>query len=453
MNVRELIDRGPMTGLQIRIIAICLALNMLDGIDVLSMSFAAPALSKDWGISPETLGAVFSAAPVGMMAGSLLLAPLGDSIGRRKLIVVSLAVIAAGMLGTALCGSVWQLVVLRFAAGLGLGGIVASMAAIAAEFSPARRRNFAVTIVQGGYPLGSTVTGLVAGWMIPHFGWRSLFAAGGLVAALGIVVAWRYMAESLEFLLSRQPAGALAEINALLRGMGHTELDALPPKPAPAASGRLPLLAALERLLAREHRSSTLLIWVAFFTSFTTLYFLLSWVPQLAANTGLSVAAAIFAGTVFNLGGFVGMTACGYFSDHFGLKRVITLFLAVGTVVMVAFSSFTTPTAIVTGLGALGLMQGGFIALYAAATRIYPTEIRSTGVGWAVGAGRPGAILGPYVAGLLVAAGLNLGQSFAVFAIPLAISAVAVALIPSPELRSPRGGRAAEAASEAGTAP
>jgi AAHS family 4-hydroxybenzoate transporter-like MFS transporter len=449
MDVRALIDHGPMTGLQIRAIGVCLLLNMLDGVDVLSLSFAAPLLADNWNIPPETLGAVFSAALIGMLLGSLLLAPLGDSIGRRKLLVISLLLIAFGMLATPFSTSVLQLIGLRLITGAGLGGVVATMATIAAEFSPLRRRNFAVTLVQGGYPLGATLTGLIAAVIIPAFGWGSVFLLGGALTLLFLPLVLFFLPESLEFLLTKQPSGALAAANESLRKMRLGELEALPPREAVVHAGRLGTLAgALREILSAQYRSATLLLWLAFFLCFVTLYFLLNWVPQLAAATGLPLELAIYAGTALNFGAFAGMAVCGYLGDRFGLRRIITVYLAAGTVVMAVFGRFQSPWAVLTALGALGMMQGGFIGLYAVAARLYPTRIRSTGVGWAIAAGRPGGIVGPIAAGFLVAAGFSMAQSFAVFAVPLALATVAVAMIRAPRLDTTRdAARAADARS------
>lgn len=435
-DIRELMDSGPMSPLQVGTIAICFLLNMLDGVDVLSLSFAAPVLAKSWSISPETLGVVFSAALIGMFLGSLLLAPLGDSIGRRKLLIISLLLIAFGMLTTAVARSVPELLVLRLITGCGLGGVVATMATIAAEFSPNRRRNFSVTIVQGGYPLGATLTGLVAAVIVPAIGWWSVFVVGGGLTLLLLPLVVFALPESPQFLLHRQPPGALEAVNKSLRRMRLGQLDELPPAAQEHRNRpRLKvLLEALREILSPQYRPQTLLLWIAFFLCFVTLYFLINWVTQLASATGLPLKLAIYAGTAFNFGGFIGMAVLGYLSDRFGLRLIITVSLAAGAVIMVLFGALQSAWAVLLGLGVLGVMQGGFIALYAVAARLYPTPIRATGVGWAVAAGRPGGILGPIAAGFLVGAGLSMTQSFAVFAVPIALATVAVALIRSPRL-------------------
>jgi AAHS family 4-hydroxybenzoate transporter-like MFS transporter len=435
VDIRHLIDHGPMTGLQLRAVTFCFFLNMLDGIDILAISFAAPLLSREWGVEPATLGVVFSAALAGMMAGSMLLAPLGDVIGRRKLLTVALALIAVGMLGVMFASSVGELLILRFVTGCGLGGVVPTMAAFAAELSPQRHRSFAVTLVQGGYPLGATITGLLATWMLPSFGWQSLFVLGGVVSLLSLPFVFVLLPESPEFLLSRQPPGALQRINRIMRGMGQAEIAALPSTAIGSqARGLAQIVAALRKLFSTDHRVDTLLLWVAFFMSLLTLYFLQNWVPQLVANSGQTDSQAFSAGTILNLGLFVGMASVGYFADHFGLRRVIAIYLAATALALLSFSYLQGATAVAIGLGVAGTMQGGFIGLYAVGARIYPAAIRITGIGWAIGVARLGAVLGPYVAGVLVAGGMGMAGSFLVFAIPLAIAAIAVSSMRSPEL-------------------
>jgi benzoate transport len=436
-----------MSGVQLRAVSLCFWLNMLDGVDILAISFAAPLLSREWGIQPATLGVVFSAALAGMMAGSMLLAPLGDALGRRRVLALSLVLIAVGMLGAPFASSVQELLILRFITGVGIGGVVPTMAAFASELSPLRRRSFAVTLVQGGYPLGATITGLIALWLLPTYGWQALFVLGGVLTVVSLPFVYFMLPESPEFLLSKQPPGALPKINHLLRAMGHAELTELPPRPAAdAPRGAVQLISALRSLFSAPHRAATILLWIAFFMSLATLYFLQNWVPQLTANAGLPDTQAFLAGTILNLGAFAGMASVGYLADHFGLRRVIATYLGAGAVALLFFSYLQSTAAILTGLGIIGLMQGGFIGLYAVGARIYPAGIRVTGIGWAIGIARSGAVLGPYVAGLLVAGGMGMAGSFMVFAIPLAIAALAVLAMRKPELQTGALGAARQAA-------
>jgi benzoate transport len=425
-----------MTGLQFRVVAICFLLNMLDGVDIASLAFASPLLSREWGIDPATLGVVQSAVLFGMMAGSIVTAPFADAIGRRKVLLVALTLISIGMLGAAASSSVTQLLVARVVTGIGIGGVVPTMAALAAEFSPAHRRSFAVTLVQGGYALGAAFTGLVGRWLAAEYGWQSLFALGGVLTIVGIGIVFWGLPESPDFLLSRRPKDALARLNSTLRTMGRPELAALPPAEA-ARNGR-GLAAVLELLFSREYRQPTLLLWIAFFMSLAALYFLQNWVPQLMSDRGLPDALAFRSGTILNFGLFLGMASVGFVADRFGLRRVIATYLALAAVVLLSFVYLESTNVMLAGFGVLGILQGGFIGLYAVGAQIYPTEVRTTGIGWAAGAGRPGGAFAPAFAGLLVASGLELTEMFRVFAVPLGIAAAAVLWMRAPAIEAPK---------------
>jgi benzoate transport len=435
VDIRQVIDHGRMTALQFRVVTICFFLNLLDGLDILSYANAQLTLSRDWGIDPATMGAVGSAVLVGMLVGSMVTAPFADAIGRRRVLMVALALIAAGMFGAAVSRSVPELVLARFVTGCGIGGVVPAMAAFAAEFTPLRSRNFAVTLVQGGYTLGAALTGVVASWLIPAFGWQSLFVLGGGLALAGIVVVFGFLPESPDFLLGKRPAGALGQLNHSLAKMGHPPLAALPAA-APGEVKRGGPLDTLATLFSSRYLQPTLLLWVAFFMSLAALYFLQTWVPQLMRNQGLTDAQAYWSGTILNAGLFVGMASVGWVADRFGLRRTIASYLGLAAVVLLLFVYLQSTTVMLAGLGVLGVLQGGFIGLYAVGARLYPTEIRTTGIGWAMGVGRPGGALAPWFVGVLVAAGLGMVGIFKVFALPLAIAAIAVLAMRSPELES-----------------
>jgi len=275
--------------------------------------------------------------------------------------------------------------------------------------------------------------------MLPHLGWQSLFVLGGSLSLLSVPLVGRLLPESPDFLLSRQPAGALERLNAFLSALGEPRLESLPPRPAAArdAGGLSATVAALGGLFSAKLRGATLLLWVAFAMSLATQYFLQLWTTQLGSLAGLSDAQAYWAGTFLNLGIFVGNMSVGWLADQFGLRRVIATYLGTGALLLLFFSNLHGVAAMLSGLCAIGIMQGGFIGLYAVGARIYPTEIRMTGIGWAAGVGRLGSILGPYLAGFLVARHVDMAGTFVAFAGPLALASLAVAAMRSPELGAP----------------
>jgi len=430
-DIREIIEQGPLKPVQLLVICLCFSLNLLDGMDVLAISLAAPVLSEQWQIPPDTLGIVFGAALFGMMLGAVFVAPLADRIGRRRQIMGCLAVVGAAMLITALAESVIQLLVLRFAAGLGLGGIIPSMITMSSEFSPLHIRNLSVTVVQSGYALGIVMLGVIGAWSIPAAGWESVFVIPGILSFVALPLVYLYLPESPDFLLSKQPPGALSAINKLLSRMGRGKLQQLPRLPDSAEERR----SGIRSLFLPAYLKSTVLLWAAFFFCFTTLFVLTSWTPQLMKNAGLSIEYAIYGGVTLNIGAFFGMITLGYLADRMGLRRIIIIWLLAATVLMSLFGYFYSPALIMLNILLIGFtVQGGFIGLFAAGARIYPTLIRNTGVGLAIGIARTGAIAGPYLAGLLVLYGFSMSGVFLVFALPVALTAVAVYLLPGRQL-------------------
>ena len=431
MKISDVIDGSKISGLQLGVVGICFFLNVSDGFDVVAISYAAPSISQAWQIDAALLGIVFSAGLLGMTLGAMFLAPLTDVIGRQKMIIAALAVVSVTMAFTALAEHTWQLIMLRAMTGLGIGSMLASMTSMVAEFVPDRRRNFAIGILQAGYPVGATGGGFLAAWMIPEFGWQSLFLVGAFFNAVMIPVVLIWLPESLEFLTKRQPAEALSKVNHTLKRMGHQPLSALPEPPV-----SLPK-AHVGSLLTTEFRASTLLLWTAFFMCFFTIYFLISWVPKIIVDTGFTLQEGISGGITYNAGSFFGVVALGYLADKFGLRRMIVGFLVIGAIAMLAFGQSPNEITVLWALAALigVFLSGGFAGLYSVAARIYPAEIRTTGVGWGIGAGRFGGIAGPYVGGLLIAAGVANEVSFSIFAAPLVIAALAVFAMQAPQLK------------------
>ena len=408
------------SGLQVLVVAVCMLMNMLDGMDVMVISYAAPSLADDWTLEPGTLGTVFSAGLLGMTLGAMFLAPLADRIGRRNMIMACILIMGVGTLATAWAQNVTQLVLLRLGSGLGIGAMLATSATMSAEFVSPRLKNVVVSTVLAGYPAGAVLSGLVAAWIIPTYGWASMFQFAGAVTLLTIIPVALLLPESVEFLLKSGSKDALERANSVLRRMHRPALTELPPADEQVRR------ASVKSLFAPERKAATTWLWIAFFTSFATLYFLISWIPKLAANTGLSLELAIYAGTVFNLGAFFGILAQGTFSHRFDLRRVIAIFLFATAVLMVLFGYWDSPWMILLMFGLIGFgLQGGFVGLYAVAARLYPTEIRNTGIGWGIGAGRTGAIVGPKIGGTLVGIGLGMAVNFIVFAAPLLVAALA----------------------------
>jgi len=408
------------TPLQLRTLAICFMLSMLDGADVLVVSFVAPVLTKAWGVSDAAFGIVFSSGLAGMTLGALFLAPYADIIGRKAMILASTAVIASGMLSSALCEQLSTLVALRFWTGLGIGSMLASITALASEFAPERSRALSVTLVTAGYPAGATIAGLSASVIIPTYGWPGMFVLIGLGSAIMFPLVAIWLPESVQYFLARQPHGALERANRSLEAQRLPTYAKLPPKEL--ASPKPPI----GRLLKADLRRGTVMIWGAFFASFFTVYFLTSWVPRIAVQAGYDLPTAINGSAIFNVGAFLGLVLLGWFSVRMGLERLIATFFLLAAAIMVAFGLFHKPVAFFyIGMLAMGfVIQGGFGGLYAIAAQFYPAAIKTTGVGWAIGVGRFGAIAGPALGGVALQAQIGIFLCFALFAIPMVLSAI-----------------------------
>ena len=373
-----------MRAIQVLIILICFLCNMLDGMDVLIISYTAPAIAKAWSISPANLGIVFSSGLVGMTVGAIFLAPLADRFGRKPLMVLAALIMGSCIYLTSFATDINVLMIYRFISGLGIGTMMASTAAITAEYAPASTRDFWVSTVVAGYPVGAVLTGISSAKIIAESGWEHLFQLAGIATFLVVPILLFLLKESDEFKAKAKPEDA-----------------------------------KLSALFTSEYKWSTWQLWGALFLSFTTLYFLMNWIPKLATNAGLSMELAIYSGTIFNLGAIVGIPVQGYFSSRFGLKKSIGTLLLITGVLLGIFGLFSGSNLILVVLFFLGFgVQGSFVGLYAVAARMYPTAFRSTGVGWAIGMGRLGGIIGPVLGGLLVGLGFGMAQSFIFFALP-----------------------------------
>ncbi len=416
-------------GLRVLVIALCFMLSMLDGADLLVMSFVAPEMAEAWKITPESLGVIFSASLAGMAIGCLFVAPLADKYGRRLMILCALALVAAAMTVSGYVTNVPQLMIMRFLVGIGVGTIGVSMTAMAAEYGPPKSANFAVGFVQAGWPLASVITAFIAVAAIPVYGWQILLVGIGLMSTVLWTICYFLLPESMVFLEKRQPVGALEKLNVLRLRLGVTPLASLPEM---ATDGAKFSVAAL---FNEGRRRSSILLWTAVALGYFVLYFVISWIPKLSAEAGLAQADAIYAGAAYNAGSFIGTVAIGLLTVYFRINRAIAAFYAAAVIAMMVFGSVSMPLALTLLVALLvGItVNGGFNGFWGFAAMLYPAEMRGTGVGWALGVGRIGAVLGPIVGGFLVGAKLPISSIFAIFAVPLVIAAILCLMVKMPE--------------------
>ncbi len=421
--VADVIDNGQVSTQQLLVVGLCLFFNALDGFDITAMAIVNGPVSAELALSPAKVGWIFSAALAGMMLGAMILAPVSDIVGRRKLIILSVSLVGASMLLTANATTLNEFLILRFVSGTGAGAMLACQATLAAEYSPVKYRALSVAAVTSGYPLGAMSTSIVADLVMPEYGWRSMFWFGGGVTLVMGLVAWLLIPESLKFLFERRPENALRRVNNILRKLKKGTLDAMPEIAAQERTNKAGFAESLLKPLEKTQRTATLTLWTAFFLCFATLYFLMSWIPKLMEDSGYAAVAGRRAFFLFNLGGVIGIYLLGILSTRWKLTNIVFVMLFSSAVGMVIFASapgqLNTLLIIIFFVGLL--QQGGFVGLYGAAAKLYPTEIRSTGIGWAIGLGRSGAVAGPAVAGYLIAAGLDMSANYFIFAVPMAI--------------------------------
>jgi MFS transporter, AAHS family, vanillate permease len=425
-DARTMLRQGPMTGFQLMVVAICTLLNMIDGFDVLAISFTAPLIAKEWGVAPATLGVLLSAGLAGMAIGSLFLSPLADLIGRRAIVVLSTVIISVGMLASAATGNVWTLAACRLLTGLGVGGVLAAGNTLLSEYASDRWRDLSISAMVVGYSGGAIIGGSISAYLIAVFGWRAAFIFGGLCSTV-LLPAVFALPESLDFILARGGKKALADVNAVMRRLRKPELRALPEIAHEEKTTR-----AVIGVFEGRFLPGTLLICLSFFMLMLSFYFVLSWTPKNLVDLGFSVSQGIFASVLLNVGGILGGLAFGYLAGKSHARKVSPFFLAALFVSIVGFGALHS--------GIVPVMIGAFVAgffligsmatLYALVPQIYPALVRNTGTGLAIGFGRLGAVVGPYLGGLLIAAGWQRFAYYAVLALPVLISALAVRHIP-----------------------
>jgi len=423
---RVLLRESKMTRFQVVVTAICVGLNMVDGFDVLAISFTAPLIAREWDVDPQTLGILLSAGLAGMAMGALFISPVADVSGRRAAVIISTFLMSIGMLASAITTNVIELAACRFLTGLGVGGVLAGGNTLLAEYAPLRWRDFVISVMVVGYSIGAIFGGWISAYLIGAYGWRSAFIFGGLCSTVLLPVIILYLPDSLDFILSGKRANALARVNTVMRRLGHAELSALPDIPR-AVETRAVIGVFEPRFL-----KGTLLIVLSYFMLMLSFYFVLSWTPKNLVDLGFSPEQGIYASVVLNVGGILGGLTFGYFASKSN-ARTLSPYMLVGLFLsIVAFGMLRSGLfAVMTGAFIAGFfLIGSMASLYLIVPQMYPPNVRNTGTGLAIGFGRVGAIVGPAIGGVLIAAGWDRVAYYSVLAIPVLVSAFAVRHIP-----------------------
>jgi len=425
INITRLIDDGPLTRFQIGIIVCCALISALDGIDTQSIGVAAPFIAEGLGIKIADFGPIFSAALLGATIGAATFGPLADRLGRKMLLVVAAILFGVFTILTALANSVATLYAFRLLAGLGLGGATPCFIALTSEYAPARLRATLVTVMWSAFPLGAMLGGLLNSYLITQLGWRAIFYIGGIAPLLLALILAFYLPESIKFLLVRRnDIKAVARIVARLRSprLRDGSRFVLDEKRLPGTS--------IRHLFTEGRALGTVLLWVPFFMGFGILTVAVLWTPALLRLNGISPADAAFVVAFNGLGGFIGQSTAGRLIERFGILAILFPAFLLGAAATVGLGYGAASVALAaTFIGLIGVFMGfgtgGAIAL---AATIYPTPIRSTGIGWGMAMGRFGQIVGPLIAGALLGAGWTADRIMLVIACGGLIGAVFIVL-------------------------
>jgi len=423
IDVPEIIDNARFNRFHWMVMALCALLLIFDGYDLFIYGVVLPSVMQQWNLSPLEAGALGSYALFGMMFGALAFGSLADRIGRKKGIAICFALFSCATILNGFASNPTEFGVCRFIAGLGCGGLMPNAVALMNEYAPKRLRSTLVAIMFSGYSVGGMLSAGVGIFMLPRFGWESMFFAAALPLLLLPLILW-YLPESIGFLVRQ---GRIEQARALLKRVD--------PQRDLRLDDQLLMVEAKKRgtsviELFREGRAlRTLCLWVAFFCCLLMVYALSSWLPKLMANAGYSLGSSLSFLLALNFGGMFGAILGGYLGDRFNLVKVmVAFFIAAG--VSISLLGFNSPMPILYLLIAVAgaTTIGTQILLYAGAAQLYGLSIRSTGLGWASGIGRNGAIVGPLLGGALMGINLPLQLNFMAFAIPGVIAALAMTL-------------------------
>ena len=423
IEVEHVLGETRHPAFQLMLLVLCGLCLVIDGFDAQAMGYVAPSVIGEWHVSKVALGPVFSASLFGMLLGALGLSVLADRIGRRPVLIGATLFFALAMLATPLVTTIPALLTLRFITGLGLGCIMPNAMALVGEFSSTAHRVKRMMLVSCGFTLGAALGGFVSAALIPSYGWRAVFWVGGTVPLLLAFAMLAKLPESLQFLVLK------GRHERALRWL--TRFDpSLPIGPntrlvvrEKAASG-----APVAELFRAGRTPVTLILWAISFMNLIDLYFLSNWLPTVMHEAGYTPATAVIVGTVLQTGGVVGTLLLGWFIEHFGFVRVlfVCFVAATLTVGMIGMVAQTLPWLLVVVFAGGFCVVGGQPAVNALAGHFYPTSLRSTGIGWSLGIGRIGSVIGPLVGGQLIALNWSNAALFHAAAVPVLCSALLV---------------------------
>jgi MFS transporter, AAHS family, 4-hydroxybenzoate transporter len=422
-NVADIIDNGKLSRFQIWVIALCAIIAISDGFDTQAIAFVAPVIAKEWGLSVPAFGSVFAAGLFGLMIGSMLFGAIADRFGRKYPMIISMSIIVVFCFLTAHAETINELLLMRLLTGIGIGGILPNILSLSAEYSPKRMRNTLLTIMFCGFPLGAVLGGLISAKMIPVYGWESVFYLGGIISLVLIPVMFLGLPESLRFIVLKDKSTRVAEILRKINPSGNYSTEDAFLLSEEKLSGT-PVKYLFKNGLAKI----TILLWFIFFMNLLTVYFMTNWLPSILQNVGFPLEKAIIATVVFNAGSITGGLIIGRLIDKYGAVKVLITSYVSGGIVMGLIGFLASSYLVLFSMIFITalLIVGGLLGIQALATAVYPTMVRSTGLGWCLGIGRVGSIIGPVIGGMMLSMNMSLENIFLFSTIPAFIAALAI---------------------------
>ncbi|ODC04038.1 MFS transporter [Terasakiispira papahanaumokuakeensis] len=424
LDVSHVIDHAKFSPFHWKVLFWCTLIIIFDGYDLVIYGVVLPLLMAQWALSPYVAGLLGSSALFGMMFGAMGFGMLSDKLGRKKTILICVVLFSVTTVINGLATTPWQFGILRFIAGLGIGGVMPNVVSLMSEYSPKKSRSTLVALMFSGYAVGGMMSAGLGIWIVPNFGWEIMFYLA-VVPLLLLPLIMKFLPESVAFLMAqkrdRDVRTILHKLDPDLNLTAEDQLTAPVTKESKAS-----VLA-----LFRGGRAfSTTMFWTAFFCCLLMVYALGSWLPKLMSMAGYALSSSLMFLMVLNIGAIIGAVGGGWLADRFSLRAVLVSFFILGSVSLMMLGYEHPMGLLYTLMGIAGATTiGSQILLYAYVAQYYPTTIRSTGLGWASGIGRNGAIVGPMLGGTLLALALPHHQNFLALAIPGAIATVAIALV------------------------
>lgn len=423
-SVPALIDNERLGAFQWRVLILCFVIALFDGFDTQAIAFTGPAILSAFQLPPGSLAPILTAGIVGMTIGAMTLGMVGDRIGRRPTLLLSLAIFGASALATAWAADTRQILALRFIAGLGMGGCTPVLLALAAEYGPARLRGAIMTGVLLGLPAGATLGGLLAARMLPLIGWEGIFIVGGAVPLALLVLMAIVLPESLYFRVTRGDAQGQRYVAKVL---SKIVTRPLPPEAHFTVPESAVARASVRALFADGHAGKTVAIWAVYLLNWVAWFMLLSWLPTVLKAAGLPAEDAPLGTVIVNAVFIIFAIPLSLLLPRVDTRRLLAAMFAVGIAVALGMGLAGQNWTLVFVLaGAAGFGVGGQqIALNYLIVGAYPTALRATATGWAIGMGRAGAIVGSAIGGSFLAWGGPRGF-FMALAVPLIVAGLAV---------------------------